>query len=361
MLEEPKEISEESEEISALKRYIKSKTVPGEGAAAAGGWSLRKNADSKKFIELVNAAFEGHFNPFDGNTYKESDISRVIGNDEQVAHKFVLMIKLFDLGNITSPDDQSKADWAKSKNIQLNAGAIKAFEKEFHNDPAYKKQNMDNIKAGKTLFQADVEKVRLATLSPMERLRDYIADHLYEINWLENKKTQTENFFEVVYNEGKQPDVSKFYNLVKAVSKDSGGVEINPFDNLTRSYIELGAWLGSQQLALGFMAIAENLGIAEVATPSFKIKKIMVDAVTSKLSGDKQNSMTEDDVAKLRGSSLNDESGFSHIKKEMGQGQLFMIPNQEKIKQLEEPNTYIESGGFGGGVKKQYSPNAHVV
>lgn len=57
--------------------------------------------------------------------------------------------------------------------------------------------------------------------------------------------------------------------LLRLVAEHSGEfASVNPFDGQEHSYIELGAWLGDQGLALQFMALSELLGVAQVQTPS---------------------------------------------------------------------------------------------
>jgi hypothetical protein len=63
------------------------------------------------------------------------------------------------------------------------------------------------------------------------------------------------------------PDVTEFKNLIANFEGEFID-DIDFFDNHEHSYIEIGAWIGSQHYALAFMAIGVYLGLWDILTPN---------------------------------------------------------------------------------------------
>lgn len=61
------------------------------------------------------------------------------------------------------------------------------------------------------------------------------------------------------------PNVSDFKDLISNYTGEF--TTIDPFDGNEHSYIQLGAYLGSQDLALRFMALGQYLDLWEILTP----------------------------------------------------------------------------------------------
>jgi hypothetical protein len=67
-----------------------------------------------------------------------------------------------------------------------------------------------------------------------------------------------------VTGEAKLEELKSLINEHKGEWTDD---DITPLDGKEHSYIELGAWLGSQGLALQFMALGHALGLFDLLTP----------------------------------------------------------------------------------------------
>lgn len=66
----------------------------------------------------------------------------------------------------------------------------------------------------------------------------------------------------------------KFMRLV-AESHAGAFSTLNPFDGKDHGYIEVGGWIGDQEMAMRFMALAEHFGEVTVLTP----KKVLGDKI----------------------------------------------------------------------------------
>ena len=71
-------------------------------------------------------------------------------------------------------------------------------------------------------------------------------------------------FFKVAAREA--PDRDTFLQLTRAHTFTY--VECNPLDGRDHSYIELGAWIGDQGVAMLFMGLGELLGVFQLLTPA---------------------------------------------------------------------------------------------
>ncbi len=172
----------------------------------------------------------------------------------------------------------------------------------------------------------------------MQQLLEYMYEHIAGLDWCEMKDPGVVTFFDATYK--KTPDVKEFVKLVDAAFKNSG---IDPLDNLTRSYPELGAYMGHQQHALVFMGISENLGLCEVSTPHLRMIEKMNGAVLGAVS--EGGYLSEDQVKKIKTEVVNKLENLLVAKQEMANGELFFIPDQKKIKAAREPKSLIEQKG----------------
>ncbi len=75
-------------------------------------------------------------------------------------------------------------------------------------------------------------------------------------------------FFKVAAKD--DPDPNRLKTLVASFTSDFS--DLNPFDGVEHGYMEIGAWLGSQDLALRFMGLSSILGVANLLTPKTVLK-----------------------------------------------------------------------------------------
>lgn len=68
-------------------------------------------------------------------------------------------------------------------------------------------------------------------------------------------------FFHVVVN-GAREDA-----FIRLTTEHQSDVKIDPLENQMLSYIDIGAWIGDQGLALQWMAIAKHFGLVDLHTP----------------------------------------------------------------------------------------------
>lgn len=87
---------------------------------------------------------------------------------------------------------------------------------------------------------------------------------------LEQPQGHTVNltFFEVAVKNS--PDADKLRELILANKKGSWA-EVNPLDGKEHNYIELGAWIGDQGLAIMLMGLGKLLGLWELITPDIML------------------------------------------------------------------------------------------
>ena len=88
-------------------------------------------------------------------------------------------------------------------------------------------------------------------------------------------------FFKVALRNG--PSAMTLEKLIR--DRGPGEPAVNIFDHIEHSYIELGAWLGSQELALRLMGMGDLLGLWKLLTPKTvlgdKITPVQVDHLAS--------------------------------------------------------------------------------
>lgn len=72
-------------------------------------------------------------------------------------------------------------------------------------------------------------------------------------------------FFKVAAKDA--PSVEDFKALT-AAARDGSFSAVNPLDGLEHNYLELGAWIGDQGLAMLYMALGVNLGIFKLLSPA---------------------------------------------------------------------------------------------
>lgn len=63
-----------------------------------------------------------------------------------------------------------------------------------------------------------------------------------------------------------EPRADQFRELIIA-NKKGEFCELDPFDGAEHSYIEVGAWIGDQGVALMFMGLGKELGLWPIMTP----------------------------------------------------------------------------------------------
>ena len=76
--------------------------------------------------------------------------------------------------------------------------------------------------------------------------------------------TVSVGFFKVAATEN--PTAEEFKQL--ATQAHGEFLDCNPFDGKEHSYMELGAWIGDQGLALMFMGLGTLLGVFKILTPA---------------------------------------------------------------------------------------------
>ena len=81
-------------------------------------------------------------------------------------------------------------------------------------------------------------------------------------------------FFEV--GVAGQPDRETFERLSRE-AKDGAFASVNPFDGAEHNYMELGAWIGDQGLAMQYMALGVQLGCFQLLSPKTMLPKAMLD------------------------------------------------------------------------------------
>lgn len=72
-------------------------------------------------------------------------------------------------------------------------------------------------------------------------------------------------FFKVAFKD--EPTLEEFKRLT-AESKHGDYAEVDPLDGKEHNYIELGAWIGDQGLAMLYMALGVHLGAFELFSPA---------------------------------------------------------------------------------------------
>ena len=72
-------------------------------------------------------------------------------------------------------------------------------------------------------------------------------------------------FFKVAVAEGADADADVLTELIH--SHQGSHAECNPLDGMEHSYIEVGAWIGDQGIALTLLGLGAVLGLWELLTP----------------------------------------------------------------------------------------------
>jgi hypothetical protein len=89
-------------------------------------------------------------------------------------------------------------------------------------------------------------------------------------------------FFFKVAAQG-DPNLEEFSRLTKEFKGVFG--DCNPFDGKEHGYIELGAWIGDQQLALRYMGLGVLLGAFELMTPVTMLNLERTDPLAAQMAG----------------------------------------------------------------------------
>ena len=88
-------------------------------------------------------------------------------------------------------------------------------------------------------------------------------------------------FFKVVLRGA--PSATTLARLVR--ERNADGVAVDVFDHQERSYLELGAWLGSQELALRLMGMGALLGLWTLLTPKTVLGNHATPGLVDQLAG----------------------------------------------------------------------------
>jgi len=108
-------------------------------------------------------------------------------------------------------------------------------------------------------------------------LRDFVLAHTTQTD---EKGALNVGFFTVA-SVG-SPNADEFRRLI--AEQKSEYVEVNPLDGNEHSYIELGAWVGDQGVALMMMGLGELLGVWKLYTPQ-KMFPGIPNSLASQLAG----------------------------------------------------------------------------
>ena len=95
-------------------------------------------------------------------------------------------------------------------------------------------------------------------------IQDYVSSHTIMVDKDDTDVTTVNmEFFKVASKA--TPDAEEFIKLSGECEGEFA--EVNPFDGSEHGYIELGAWIGSQELALLYMGLGVKLGLFQLLTP----------------------------------------------------------------------------------------------
>ncbi|MCP4528644.1 MAG: hypothetical protein GY833_22420 [Aestuariibacter sp.] len=111
-------------------------------------------------------------------------------------------------------------------------------------------------------------------------LRTYVAEHTTCVE--AGTGTTPIEFFDVNYKG--DVEAAGLRQLVESAREGEFGSRVDLFDGKEHSYIELGGWIGSQDLALRLMALGCHLKIWKLLTPSNVLPADTPDDVKEQLS-----------------------------------------------------------------------------
>lgn len=115
----------------------------------------------------------------------------------------------------------------------------------------------------------------------MDDLRDYISAHTDIVRDAPAAKCADLCFFKVVLCGSPSADV--LVDLVQTHSRGPRPVYV--LDSCEHNYLELGAWLGSQELALRLMGMGSLLGVWKLLTPLTVLGENAPPALVDQLAG----------------------------------------------------------------------------
>jgi len=95
-------------------------------------------------------------------------------------------------------------------------------------------------------------------------LFDYVETHSVVIDQGGDRVVDM-YFFKVTMARDDQLDVQEFIRLTN--EHEGEYANCNPLDGNEHNYIELGAWIGNQTIALQYMALGQMLGLWKVMQP----------------------------------------------------------------------------------------------
>lgn len=98
----------------------------------------------------------------------------------------------------------------------------------------------------------------------MNALQEFIERHTV-VDESQDKAAADVVFFRV--KACNNPDLRQLQSLLRAHASQGVHAEVDVFDGQEHGYIELGAWLGSQGLALRLMGLGQQLGLWQLLTP----------------------------------------------------------------------------------------------
>lgn len=97
----------------------------------------------------------------------------------------------------------------------------------------------------------------------MTELIQYIREHTAIVSPTTNSIGN--GFFHILPENN--PDADTLKKLITSNPNGVFGGVLNPFDGDEHSYIEIGGWIGSQEVALSLMALGEHLKLWVLLTP----------------------------------------------------------------------------------------------
>ncbi len=117
----------------------------------------------------------------------------------------------------------------------------------------------------------------------IDELAEYVEKHTTPVSRsVDNDNSAVDvGFFKVLIDE--KADTETFRSLIKSSLKGEFDVVIDPLDGDEHRYIELGAWIGDQELAMRFMALTSHFKMAQLLTPKVMMGQNIDPALESKL------------------------------------------------------------------------------
>lgn len=117
----------------------------------------------------------------------------------------------------------------------------------------------------------------------MQALHDYLQAHTAVTEQVDAPQHADVGFFRVAATD--TPDGEQLRALLRANAAAGEYAQVDVFDGHEHSYLELGAWLGSQDAALRLMGLGELLGLWQLLTPRKMLKDSVPEETLQQLAG----------------------------------------------------------------------------